>query len=698
MGKLRRAVIRNVGLKLLALGTALPFVGCGGGDVQSPTTGQLDITTATTGPELDTDGYTVSIDGGAESAIGVSATMEQEGLESGSHSVQLAAMASNCTVAGDNPRSVNISAGATGTVTFEVTCSATSGSLQISVATSGAASDPDGYAVSIDGADRGTLAVNGSLTVDGLMPGNHTVGLGGLAATCQLAGDNPRIAAVTPGASTPVAFAITCVAPEPGTGSIQITTTTTGADPDVNGYAYALDGGAKQVIAANATVAVANVGPGAHALRLSGVAANCAIEAGNSRSITVIAGTTEPVSFAVTCRPTSGGLTITTGTTGSTPDPDGYTVSVDGGAAQPIEVNGTVSVLSLGAGTHRVTLAGVAGNCKVQGTNPLSVDVPGGSIARAAFSIECSVPAVTRWRSMVTGTTGYFTNVSGSSGTDVFAVHENGGIWHYDGTAWSSQPAPVKAAAVWANSSADAVAIRGGGLGTFLHYNGQQWLADAPPPAPPEFELYDFGLAAIWGSSATDVWAVGDRFYVFDPENFDYDVAGYVAHYDGTSWSSSRCCGDFLTDVWGISSNDVYLVGYNFPSGDSEADGSFVSHYDGVSWSTIFEQTGFDQQFSQVWASSASDIYVIQETNQRLWHFDGTKWSIVNAPLPGVWKIWGSAADDVYLLTGGQIWHFDGRTWKKVYTGKLGLSDIWGSSASDVFVVGENGTILHGTP
>jgi hypothetical protein len=150
--------------------------------------------------------------------------------------------------------------------------------------------------------------------------------------------------------------------------------------------------------------------------------------------------------------------------------------------------------------------------------------------------------------------------------------------------------------------------------------------------------------------------------------------------------------------VWGISSNDVYLVGYNFPSGDSEADGSFVSHYDGVSWSTIFEQTGFDQQFSQVWASSASDIYVIEETNQRLWHFDGTKWSIVNAPLPGVWKIWGSAADDVYLLTGGQIWHFDGRTWKKVYTGKLGLSDIWGSSASDVFVVGENGTILHGTP
>ena len=58
--------------------------------------------------------------------------------------------------------------------------------------------------------------------------------------------------------------------------------------------------------------------------------------------------------------PTEGALEVLASTTGSDLDPDGYTLSVDNGAAQPLPSNGADTVASLSTGTHTVTLAGVA--------------------------------------------------------------------------------------------------------------------------------------------------------------------------------------------------------------------------------------------------------------------------------------------------------------------------------------------------
>ena len=58
-------------------------------------------------------------------------------------------------------------------------------------------------------------------------------------------------------------------------------------------------------------------------------------------------------------------------------------------------------------------------------------------------------------------------------------------------------------------------------------------------------------LFGIWGSSATDVFAVGRR--------------GTILHYNGSNWSpmTSGTTTD-LVDVWGSSSNDVFAVGDNW--------------------------------------------------------------------------------------------------------------------------------------
>ncbi len=435
-------MLREVGLSLFAVAGLVAGLSCGGGDVQAPTTGSIEITTATSGPEPDADGYAVSIDDQAEAPIGTNATLERGGLPSGSHSVRLAGMAANCTVAGENPRDISVPADETTVVTFQITCIATTGSLEITSSTTGASSDPDGYTLSLDGNDRGALATNGSVTVDGLTPGNHAAGLGGVAANCQVQGDNPRAVTVAAGASVTAAFAVVCNAPPAVTGNIRITVSTAGPEPDINGYAIALDAGSGQPIGVNATTTLANVGAGAHAVQLSGVAANCSIQGGNARSVTVSAGATADVSFAVTCGASTGTIEVTTSTAGGSPDPDGYTVAVDEGAAQSIGSNATLSVPAVSPGSHGVTLGGLAANCRVEGTNPHSVVVTAGATVTAAFNISCSASSTSKiafFRSDNRGVDGiYVMHDDGSALQNVFQAsegsHSGAPEWAPDGS------------------------------------------------------------------------------------------------------------------------------------------------------------------------------------------------------------------------------------------------------------------------
>jgi hypothetical protein len=54
-------------------------------------------------------------------------------------------------------------------------------------------------------------------------------------------------------------------------------------------------------------------------------------------------------------------------------------------------------------------------------------------------------------------------------------------------------------------------------------------------------------LNEIWGSSATDVFAVGED--------------GVVLHYDGAAWTLATPTRAGLLGVWGSSPGDVYAVG-----------------------------------------------------------------------------------------------------------------------------------------
>jgi hypothetical protein len=171
-------------------------------------------------------------------------------------------------------------------------------------------------------------------------------------------------------------------------GQLDIRTITNGQDVDPDGYQLLLDAEAKGAIGTNAAVLLQFVEKGPREVALDGIAHNCTVQGGPTRTVTVgTAGNTQ-VDFFVHCLAQGGDIVITTATGGQLPDPDGYTVTLDNTIAQSIPTNGSVTFTGASAGAHTVTLSGVAPNCSVS-ANPLAVNVAGGTVA-AAFQITCS--------------------------------------------------------------------------------------------------------------------------------------------------------------------------------------------------------------------------------------------------------------------------------------------------------------------
>src|SRR5205823_5629339 len=228
----------------------------------------------------------------------------------GSHTVTMTGAAANCPIAPDNPRTVNVTTGAvtrdTARTKFQVTCGAATGSIQVTTATSGIDLDPNGYAMQIDGGSLRLLLGAGTVTIDGLAGGDHSVVLSGAAGNCTVGGDNPRVLhVITGGAARDTArtlFQVTCVA---ATGSIQVTTATAGMDLDPDGYTVLLDNGQQRPLGDNGTTVIEGVSAGDHSVILFGAVGNCALAGNNPRTVHVTTGgstrDTVRTTFQLTC-------------------------------------------------------------------------------------------------------------------------------------------------------------------------------------------------------------------------------------------------------------------------------------------------------------------------------------------------------------------------------------------------------------
>src|SRR5256714_3232958 len=181
----------------------------------------------------------------------------------------------------------------------------------------------------------------------------------------------------------------------PDVGTISGTVTPSGSNAP-GGYPVSVDG-SSQSVGANGLATFIGLPPGSHTVRLSGVPANCSVGGDNPRSVSLIAGLVAATTFSVSCSappppPTTGDLTVTTSTSGSNLDADGYTLTLDGGTTRSIGVNGSVTFSGLSAGSHTVVLSGVAGNLPGSRGGPPPGGGAGGGAAAAPLSAGRAAP------------------------------------------------------------------------------------------------------------------------------------------------------------------------------------------------------------------------------------------------------------------------------------------------------------------
>ncbi len=511
-----------------------------------PTTGDLTVTTGTSGSNIDADGYTVTVDGNASKSIGTNGSVTFTGLSAASHTVVLSGVASNCSVSGGTSRTVTVPAGGTASTSFSVSCTAPTGNLTVTTGTSGSNIDADGYTVTVDGNASKSIGTNGSVTFTGLSAASHTVVLSGVASNCSVSGGPSRTVSVPADATASTSFSVSCAAPPPQTGNLTVTTSTTGSNLDPDGYTATVDGGASQAIGTNGSVTFSGLSAASHTVVLSGVASNCSVTGGMSRTVSVPAGGTASTSFSVSCTappPETGNLTVTASTTGSNLDPDGYTATVDGGASQSVGTNGSVTFTGLSAGSHSVALSGLAANCSVSGANPQTVTVPSGGTATATFAVSCAATG---------GGNGTLTVTTSTTGSD---LDPDGYTVTLDGGA-TSQPIATNGSVSFTGPAGDHTVALSGMAGN-CSVSGANPRTVTVPSGGTVSTTFSVTCAATGGGTGSLTVITSTTGSNLDPDGYTITIDGSFSQPIGTNASVTFTgpSGDHTLALSGVASN-----------------------------------------------------------------------------------------------------------------------------------------------
>jgi len=288
------------------------------------------------------------------------------------------------------------------------------GAIVISVSTPGSPAywDLDGYTLKIDDGASQVVASNAIVTIADLPTGDHLVRLEGVAPNCSVSGTNPRFVEVKAG-DVFVSFSVTCGA---RTGTVRVSTTTSGPEPDTDGYSLVVGARVSSGVPANGTFEMAGVPEGEHSAALSGVSENCAVDAPHPRTVSIANGEVMNVAFVIRCV-AKAALHVTTTTSGVEPDGNGYAIRLaqPGGYVTTVNVAANSSVtIPLQSGTYTVTVLDIEPNCDVVTSNERVVTLTAGNQTPITVDIKCEAPKQLA-----------YVNFAGSQ-TDIYLTNSNG--------------------------------------------------------------------------------------------------------------------------------------------------------------------------------------------------------------------------------------------------------------------------------
>ena len=171
----------------------------------------LDVTTSTSGEELDPDGYSVILDGMDRGPIGPNAGIRIGELIAGAHAVSLNGMAENCGPVGNYPALPELAAGAVVPIAFAIRCVARADLGAVNVKLVGPARKAGArYQVVVDGEPRGELGAQTGLLIAPLLPGMHLIEIEGLPEECHWVQQYPREVRIVRGKTAMETFTFVC--------------------------------------------------------------------------------------------------------------------------------------------------------------------------------------------------------------------------------------------------------------------------------------------------------------------------------------------------------------------------------------------------------------------------------------------------------------------------------------------------------
>jgi trimeric autotransporter adhesin len=213
-------------------------------------------------------------------------------------------------------------------------------------------------------------------------------------------------------------------------------------------------------------------------------------------------------------------------------------------------------------------------------------------------------------------------------------------------------------AAAWAISATDVMVAA---FPSFHRWDGTSWRT--VPGSP-------FGVEAMWGSSATQIFGVGQR----------------ILQFDGTAWTEmTNPVSDRLRAVWGSGASSVYAVGQN----------GRILRFNGTAWTTMTSPT----TANLVGVSGVGDtlVFAVGEDGSVL-RYDGTLWSVFVAPNPNrsFTSIRMISPTIGYATSTEGVHRWNGTSWALdgTFPGTAIARAVWATSPTHVVVVGSFG-MLH---
>ncbi len=137
-------------------------------------------------------------------------------------------------------------------------------------------------------------------------------------------------------------------------------------------------------------------------------------------------------------------------------------------------------------------------------------------------------------------------DIWGVSGSDVFAVGQQGTVLHYDGVGWTMTHGPssnrsLDLLGVWGESGNDVFAV--GYPGTILHYDGDGWTVLSNP-----LEGSYTHLSGVWGGAGDNAFVTSD--------------SRAILHYTDVGWGENIPAPEHsLNAVWVDPDGNFFVVG-----------------------------------------------------------------------------------------------------------------------------------------